>query len=188
MALPGRIWSCVLTGLALTALSACGGNPAGPSGGGPTPTPPPTPPPPVVVIQQQGFALQVEFLGRRPFTTTRAGALEAIADWTFATNDVDVAITRGDCSFDQFEAAQCEILAMTISTTTKPERANVQSAAVGTYTLFVANFGPTAESISYQVVLTPSATGSGSFEAAGSAANGSPFPFKARPRGRTELR
>ena len=82
------------------------------------------------------------------------------ADWTFATNDVDVAIARGDCTFDQFEAAQCEILAMTISTTTKPERASVPSAAVGTYTLFVANFGPTAESISYQIVLTPSATGS----------------------------
>jgi hypothetical protein len=140
-----------------------------------------------VVIQQQGFSLDVEFMGRRMFTTTRAGALEAIADWTFATNDVDVAVTRGDCSFDQFEAGQCEILAMTLSTSTKPERASVPSAAVGTYTLFVVNFGPTAESISYQVVLTPSATGSGSFEAAGAAKNGSAFPFKARPRGRTQL-
>ena len=184
MALPRRCWSCVLTGLALTVLSACGGDPVV----GPTPPPPPPPPPaPVVLIQQPGFSLDAEFMARRMFTTNRAGALEATADWTFATNDVDVAIARGDCTFDQFEAAQCEILAMTISTTTKPERASVPSAAVGTYTLFVANFGPTAESISYQIVLTPSATGSGSFEAAGAAKNGSAFPFKARPRGRTEL-
>jgi hypothetical protein len=140
-----------------------------------------------VVIQQQGFALPVEFMGRRLFTTTRAGALEAIADWTYATNDVDVAITRNDCSFDSFEAGQCEILAMTISTTAKPERARVENAVAGTYTLFVANFGPSEESISYQVILTPSATGSGSSEAAGAAPSSSQFPFKARPRGRTQL-
>jgi hypothetical protein len=140
-----------------------------------------------VVIQQQGFSLQVNFVGRRAFTTTQAGALEAIVDWTFGTNDVDVAITRNDCSFAQFEAAQCEILAFAISTTTKPERARVATAAAGTYTLFVENAGPTDESISYQVVLTPTATGSGQVGAASAPAEGSTFPFKVRPSGRTQL-
>ena len=177
------VWSYFLAAGLLGALAACGG---GGGGGGVTTssTPPPTPPPPVVVAQGQGFPLTAGFTGRVPFTTTRTGLLEATVDWTFAANDVDVLLARGDCSFEQLEAAQCPILAFSISTTAKPERIRFDGAAAGPYTLFVENTGATNESVSFQVVLTPSATAS----AAGLPDGGLSFQFKTPPRGYVELR
>ena len=60
-------------------------------------------------------------------------------------------------------------------------------AAAGAYTLFVENTGPTNESVSLQVVLTPSATGStGAVEAA---AAGTSMPrWKAPARGHVDIR
>jgi hypothetical protein len=59
-------------------------------------------------------------------------------------------------SFEQFAAQQCTVLGVTVSETAKPEKVNVSSAAAGTYTLFIENVGPGDESLSFQVVLTPS--------------------------------
>jgi hypothetical protein len=137
-------------------LGACGGG-----GNTPdpvfTPTPTPPPPPPRVVAEGSG-SLEADFLGRvNPFTTTLPGRIDATVDWTFATNDVDAVLVSGNCSFEQFEAASCPILASALSVTAKPERLSVQSAPAGTYTLFIGNAGPDDESVSFQVVLTPSA-------------------------------
>jgi hypothetical protein len=82
-------------------LAACGGNT--PTGVTPTPTPPPTPPPPAVVAQGNGYRLPVLNLGDIAFSTTSTGTVEAVVDWTFASNDVDVYITRS-CTFEQFIA------------------------------------------------------------------------------------
>lgn len=181
-------WSLAVAAAVMTTLPSCGGGGGGGGGGVTTAsTPPPTPPPPVVVAQVTGFSLRAGFTGRLPFTTTRAGTIEATVDWTFATNDVDVALVRGDCTFEQFEASQCTVLSFAISVTTKPERVRSDNAAAGAYTLFVENTGPTDESVSLQVVLTPSATGStGSVEAA---AAGTSLPrWKAPARGHVEIR
>jgi hypothetical protein len=164
-------------------LVACGGD----SGTSPAPVPTPTPPPPPapVIVSQGSSSLRAGFLGRVfPFTTTRAGTLDATVDWTFASNDVDAAITRGDCSLEQFMAVQCQVVAFAVSTTAKPERLMVSGAAPGTYTLFIENAGPTDESVAWQVVLTPSASSA-------SVANGSgqALPEKFRQsKGRVELR
>jgi len=183
----GNGWSYVLAAGLATALTACGGGGGGGGGVTTASTPPPTPPPPVVVAQVQGFALEAGFTGRLPFTTSRAGAIEATVDWTYATNDVDVALVKGDCTFDQFEAGQCQILSFAISVSTKPEKVRTDGAAAGAYTLFVENTGPGDESVSLQVVLTPSATGSAGPVTA--AAVGAGWPgFKAPARGRAELR
>ena len=169
--------SCVL----VLSLVACGGDGPTMVPDLPPPTPPPPPPPPVVVSQGVGLALEAQFLGRVVFTTTRAGTLQATVDWTFDENDVDVGILTGDCSFDQFVSAQCEIVAISASTTAKPERVR-GAAAAGTYTLFIENTGPGDETLSYQVVLTPDA-------AATSSASRSKLQWRLKvpPRGFVEL-
>lgn len=181
-------WPYLVAVALATTVAACGGGGGGGGGGVTTSsTPPPTPPPPVVVAQVQGFSLEADFVGRLPFTTSRTGSIEATVDWTFATNDVDAALVRGDCTFEQFEASQCQILSFAISVTTKPEKVRTDGAAAGSYTLFVENTGPGDESVSLQVVLTPSATGSsGSVgaDAVGAGWSG----FKTPARGSVEVR
>jgi hypothetical protein len=136
-------------------LVACGGDSGGPD---PLPSPTPTPlPPPSVVSTGQG-SLDVDFIGRAaPFTTSLTGSLEATVDWTFATNDIDVFLARGDCTPQQFVDTQCNIVAFSDSSTAKPERVRLSAAAPGVYTLLVGNVGPDRESLSWQVVLTPTA-------------------------------
>jgi hypothetical protein len=82
-------------------------------------------------------------------------------DWTFAENDIDVGVFNGDCSFEQFMGSQCTLVAISASITDKPERIS-GSAPAGTHTLFLENVGPGDETLSYQVVLTPSASASAS--------------------------
>jgi hypothetical protein len=136
-------------------LWGCGGSSGGPS---PIPTPVPTPTPPVVVSQGGGPIEAGFIVMAQPIVTTAAGRLDVTVDWTFASNDIDVLIARGACSFDQFDNGQCNIAAFSISTTAKPERISVSGAAAGLYTLFVENFGPGDDSASYQVVLSPGAS------------------------------
>jgi hypothetical protein len=88
------------------------------------------------------------------FTTTRAGDLQIIVDWTFATNNLDLLLFRGECSPEQFAASECDIAAVADSATAKPERVGLGNAPAGTYTIVVFNFGETEETISYQVLLT----------------------------------
>jgi hypothetical protein len=142
----------------IAGLGACGGGSSSPTAA-PTPTPTPTPPSPRVVSSGGGLSLQAGYVGRAPFTTTLAGSLSATVDWTFTTNDIDVALVGGNCSFDQLQASQCPILAISASTTAKPETIRADGVAAGDYTLFIENTGPGDETLSYQVVLTPSATG-----------------------------
>ena len=150
-----------LAGVALiAALAACGGS--NDNGGLPptTPsTPPPTPPPPIVVAQMTGVSLEANVLGKALFTTTQAGTVEITLDWTFPENDLDPILVKGDCSHDDFLAEQCEIIGFSTSETAKPEKAS-GTAEAGTHTIFVANYGPGDETLSYQVVLTPSASAS----------------------------
>jgi hypothetical protein len=109
-------------------------------------------------------------------------------DWTFAANDVDVLLARGDCSFDQLEALQCPIVVFSVSTTAKPEKIRTENAAAGAYTLFVENTGPGDESVSFQVVLTPSATGAAPPSASSRGLQAMPLGQKRPSRGFVELR
>jgi hypothetical protein len=134
-------------------LGACGND--GPTNPISTTTPPPpTPRPPVVLDRGEGQLPAFNVLVR-PLATAETGAFDVTVDWTFASNDVDVAIARGACSFEQLISAECTLLGMTTSVTTKPERLRVANQPAGTYTLLIANFGPDDESIAYQAVFTP---------------------------------
>lgn len=119
-----------------------------------TTPPPPTPRPPVVLDRSEG-QLPAFVALVRTLATTETGSFDVTVDWTFASNDVDVAIARGACSIEDVLADRCLYSAMTTSTTAKPERLRLANQPAGTYTLVVANFGPEDESIAYQAVFTP---------------------------------
>ena len=146
-------------------LSGCGGtDPVRPS------PPPPTPPPPVTdVIREGSGSLGVLMLGSLAFDSPRPGTLELIVDWTYATNDVDVYLAKGSCTFDQFVSMQCNMVAFSESSIAKPEKISAANTTPGTYTLLVGNIGPTDESVSFQVLLTsqPGASSSSAKAAAG---------------------
>ena len=165
-------------------LSGCGGdNPVNPS-------PPPPPPPPVPVTEvlvEGGGALGQLMLGSLSFDTTKSGKLDVIVDWTYATNDVDVYLAKGICSFDQFIAAQCNMVAFSESTIAKPEKISASDMAPGAYTLLVGNIGPTEDSVSFQVLLT-SLPGASSSSAKAAGAAGQPRMAKGQARGMVRLR
>jgi hypothetical protein len=118
-----------------------------------------------VVVSQGSGSLPVRTLAIIPLITTLPGTLDVTVDWTFASNNVDVYLARGSCSFEQFVATQCQVLSTSESATAKPEKLRVPGTTAGTYTLLVGNRGPADESVAYQVVLTPSAASAGSVAA-----------------------
>ena len=167
---------CLAVVVIVAVLSGCGGNCANPAA---SCTPPPTPSPstsaptpaPPVVIAQGNFGLPARLLAVIPLTTSATGKIDVTVDWTFATNDVDVYLARGACSFDQFVAQQCTVVTFSESTSAKPEKISAPGAAAGSYVLLIGNRGPTDESVAYQVVLT---TGGGASAASDRSPAGQP--------------
>jgi hypothetical protein len=138
----------------LAGLSACGG--------GGSPSHPSSPPPPVTrVIHDDAFAVASETVVPDTFATTSTGTLEVTLDWTFASNDVDIFIARGSepCTLATFNDRSCGFIASAESTTLKPEKVSIPNLAAGSYTLYVANFGSSDESVACHITL---ATASGS--------------------------
>lgn len=131
----------------------CTANPAAPECQ-PSPSPSPTPRPPVILDSGDG-QLPAFFVYMRDVATTESGTFDITVDWTFPTNDVDVALIRGRCSFEELIADQCVFIDMTTSVTRKPERLRIANQPAGQYTVLLANFGPEDESVAYQVVFTP---------------------------------
>lgn len=138
----------------------CAANPAGP-GCGPSPSPSPTQV--TRVVSQGSGSLPAHFIGPVVFTTTAAGAVGIEVNWTFTTNDVDIFVTRGSdpCTLATFNDRSCGFIATEESVTMKPEKLTVAGLAAGTYTLYIANFGDTDESVAYQVTLTSASASSG---------------------------
>ena len=132
-------------------LPACGSDTVTP----PPPPPSPSPVPVTTVIEEGSFSgLPPETGVAGTFITDRTGDLEFVVDWTFASNNLDLLLFRGECTEEQFLADECNVADVADSSTAKPERAGIASAAAGTYTLVVLNLGETEESFSYQVLLT----------------------------------
>ena len=98
------------------------------------------------------------------FTTTASGTVGVEVNWTFATNDVDIFLVRGNdpCTVETFNDRSCGFIATEESPSMKPERLTVPNLAAGTYTLYVANFGDTDESVAWQVTLTSTSANSAS--------------------------
>lgn len=158
---PSRTGAWIAALALAVVLPACGGG-----GGGTTPTtvPPAAPQPTRTQIaggsftlvgvpeaNQQGFNADV---GTVPVSVSGAGTVEIVADWTFASNDVDIFWFAGTCTSIQAVRGQCTILAAAQSPTQKPERLTITNVGAGTYSVGIANFGRTAESGNFQVFLT----------------------------------
>jgi hypothetical protein len=138
----------------------CAGNPTGP---GCVASPTPTPTPLVTRIVSQGNdSLESGFLGWVVFTTTTAGTLGVEVNWTFPTNDVDIFLARGNdpCTDETFDNRTCSFVATEESISMKPEKLSVPNMAAGTYTLYIANFGDTDESVAWQATLTSTSASS----------------------------
>ncbi len=144
--------------LLLAGLAACGSNPVAP------PTPPPTtlPPPVTRVIHNDTFAVGSKFVYPDTFSTSTTGSLEVTVDWTFTSNDVDIFVARGvePCTLATFNDRSCGFVATEESTTMKPEKLTISNLAAGTYTLYVANFGSSNESVACHITLTSASAAS----------------------------
>ena len=89
------------------------------------------------------------------FVVSEAGTLEITADWTSASNNVDIFFYLGSCSSEQARNNACQIANRTVSLTNKPERLTIIGVPAGNYSLGFANFGPTPETGTFEAFLTP---------------------------------
>ena len=153
------VLQCLVVATLALGLSGCGSDKV-PT----TPTSTPTPPPAAVtrVVSQGNDSLESGFLGWVVFTTTTAGTLGVEVNWTFTTNDVDIFLARGNdpCTDETFGNGTCPFIATEESSSMKPEKLSVPNLAAGTYTLYIANFGDTDESVAWQATLTSTSASS----------------------------
>jgi len=142
---------------------------AGACGGGSTPTATPTPtppiiPPPSVASQESGLAVQMNYVYGVQFGVTGTGNIDATVDYTYADTLLAVWISKGSCTGEQFIADQCPFVATSFAGG-KPRKVSATGQTTGTYSLIFANFGTKDESVSYQVVFTPTAAAGGNVSA-----------------------
>lgn len=150
--------SQVLAGAVALALllGGCGGSNCSKNPAPPGCVAPPTPWPFGKTLIAEGAlpGLAPGMLAPVPFRLPTLGVLDAIVDWTLTTDNVDVYITSGSCTVDQFNSGACRLAAYSASTSAKPEVVGKAEAGAGDYTLFIGNRGPGEESCSYQIFLT----------------------------------
>jgi hypothetical protein len=151
---------CLVIAMIAIGLSGCGDKVVTP----PTPTPPPPPTSVTRVVSQGSGPLGSVTVAPVVFVTTASGAIGIEVNWTFATNDVDIFLARGSepCTLETFNNRSCGFIATEESASMKPEKLTVPSLAAGAYTLYVANYGDTDESVAYQVTLTSTSASSAS--------------------------
>jgi hypothetical protein len=161
--------------LALTV--SCGGD------GGPTTpvttTPTTTLPPPPSVVLETGGPIGAGYVWAWPFTTSRAGTIDATVNYTYSTNALVVWVARGSCTSEQFVADQC-VYAATSFAGPNPRKVSVTGAAAGDFIILIGNAGPEDDSVSFQVVLTPTAASAGGAAATLRAQPG--YPVSLPPR------
>lgn len=154
-------WVRTFSGLMLAVvLPGCGGSS---NNNNPTPVVTPTPAPRPQVLLQVSGGVPGEIVGVvSPINTTSVGSFELTLDWTFARNNLDIALARGSCNTeDDLLSGRCAFIAATNNPATKPERLQVPPQPAGTYYVLVANFSAEDESVAIQVVFTPSSASDG---------------------------
>jgi hypothetical protein len=140
-----RPLALLVVALLATGLAACGGGTTSPDGDVTTSLP------------TQPFSNLAPFeVGFAEVTINGTGLLTGTADWTSASNDIDIYVTAPSCrATDVFELANCTAVGRTTAVTTKPEQLTV-SVTQGNYRVWVANFGPTAETGTLRMTATVS--------------------------------
>ena len=140
-----RSLSLLAVALVAMSLAACGGGTTSPDTASQVTTSLPTQPFSNLAPFEVGFA---------EVTINGTGTLSSTADWTFATNDIDIYVTPPSCrAADGAELAGCTIVGRTTAVTTKPEQLSVLVSR-GNYRVWVANFGPSAETGTLRMAAT----------------------------------
>jgi hypothetical protein len=138
---------------AILGLGACGGNNSTPTPV-PTPTPTPTPAPsPLPTFTFTGLAQNQAV--PTDVNVTENSVLSAVADWTLASDDIDIVFTDASCNrTDARTIVQgfCTVSARTNSFTNKPERLSAD-VSPGIVRVYVLNWGPSTESGTLQLTL-----------------------------------
>jgi len=129
---------------AVTLLPGCGGGGGGGMTGGSNI-------PVRTVVLQDGWSAGVFEFVLWEGTVSGSGTLDGTVQWTFASNDVDLAVSDTTCTEAAFPF--CTFLAEATSTTAKPERVSLTVSA-GTYRFWVLNLGPERESGTLEIGLT----------------------------------
>ncbi len=116
----------------------------------------PTPTPPVctqTLIAEGSGSIPADTLGAAAFTTSSAGRLDVILDWTFADSQIGLYVVRGSCSLEQFNARTCDFVLRSEPTPAKPRRVSASNVPAGSYSQLVANYSHRDESLSTQIFL-----------------------------------
>ena len=140
---------CSAIALALM-LPACGGSST------PTTTTPTTTLPPCTqaTLFQGPGSVPSSTLVSLTFSTSAAGRVDVILDWTFTSSTIGVyLVPANSCSVDQFNARSCNFLFRSESGA-KPRKVSASNVAAGSYDVLVANFSSQDESASLQVILS----------------------------------
>jgi hypothetical protein len=108
------------------------------------------------VITEQGWTLAV---GQAlsvdvEITGVGSGTVDATAEWTLATDDVDIYVTAPACTIDMLAGQMCAYKAKADSTTAKPEKVSFSASAGDKYRFWIVNFGPQPESGTFSAGLT----------------------------------
>jgi len=96
-------------------------------------------------------------LGVATFATTASGTIDFRVDWTFASNNIDLALTAACAEDATIGGSDCPYL-VTSNTTNKPETLTYANAPAGTYALVLQNNGTTPESGTIEIGLTTTST------------------------------
>ena len=140
-----RSLSLFAVALVAIGLVACGGGTTSPDAGSEFTTSLPTQPFSNLAPLEVGLA---------EVTMNGMGTLTSTADWTLATNDIDIYVTAPWCEAAHVaELASCDIVGRTTAVTAKPEQLSV-IVGEGNYRVWVANFGPSAESGTLRMTAT----------------------------------
>lgn len=164
------------------ALVSCGGesNPVTPVNPTPTPTRPPVT---GLVVQRSVSGILAGYTYVFFFHTNYRGDISGVLDWTFATTRMGALIVPGfdPCyTVDGEPLPRCPAVARADGFD-KPLKATASNQPAGDYTLYVTNWSPDLESISYQVFLT-------SFELSPIGAVKAASPIAVETRGPVALR
>jgi hypothetical protein len=148
VAVARRFFMGVAVAVLAAGLTACGGG---------TTTPDTTTSTVTTSLPTQPFAnLAASEVAFAEVTINGTGVLTGTADWTFASNDIDIYVTAPSCrATDIVELANCQAVGRTTAVSTKPERLTV-NVTQGNYRVWVANFGPGSESGTLQMTATVS--------------------------------
>jgi len=111
-----------------------------------------------VNLESNTAGASAEYRRYKPFTLPRsASSTEVRIDWSSPLNNVDVAFYQGECSGSA--SASCvaglRYIAGSVADNMKPESLSIRDLPADIYTLRIDNLGPGAETVRYEIRITP---------------------------------